>query len=403
MNHIGTTAHRSLLFFALFGVLFIPFSFSTFRFQTELTRYIFQDLILFASRHFEILDVTNPEISSDSAALYWLFLMLLILAVIATTVLSFFTFEEKQLQRMFGAIQIILTYYLSVIMLKYGFDKIFGIQFYIPEPNTLYTPLGMLDRDIAFWSVMGTSYSYSLFMGMMEVVPSLMLWFRRTRILGIIILLGVLTHVVFVNLCFDISVKLFSSFLLLQCFILLIPHFKSLARFLILKKAAVLFSFSGIDIVKSRKVRYAIKTTVLILISFESIYPHIENGHSHNANQIVDGLHGAYEIVKIESDSDNTNLPNMKRFFVHRSSYLIFQYQDDSMEDYRLEASQSSNTLILTDYDGQMRIFHYQYSTVSDTLELKSNELGITIYSKPIPWHELPILQPLFHFTVDEI
>ena len=41
-----------------------------------------------------------------------------------------------------------VAWFLALQLLQYGFDKVFKHQFYLPEPNTLYTPLGLLPPDL---------------------------------------------------------------------------------------------------------------------------------------------------------------------------------------------------------------------------------------------------------------
>lgn len=224
--------YQAFLSLGLLGVLFVPFSFRYFDFQSKITKFLFEDLILLISSYFKSTAISNPEITSDSTTLYYLFFILFILSLIFTAAFFFFEFWKNHKTQIIKAFQIVLTYYLACIMLKYGLDKIFKVQFYLPEPNILYTPVGMLDKDILFWSTMGTSYSYNIFMGLMEVVPALMLFFNKTRILGLFILSGVLINVAFINFSFDISVKLYSLFLLLICFLLLVPNLKKIILFL---------------------------------------------------------------------------------------------------------------------------------------------------------------------------
>lgn len=226
MEKIKDYIYQIILLFALLGIVFIPFSFQYLTIQSEVTKFLFENLISYTAAKMGNILIVNPEISSDSSTLYLLFFILFLIAVITVSILSFFDFWKTYKGSIFKLIQLVITYYLACVMLKYGFDKIFKSQFYLPEPNTLYTPLGMLDKDILFWSTMGTSYSYNIFMGLMEVIPALMLLYYRTRILGLFILSGILLNVVFINFGFDISVKLYSTFLLLLCLLLLFPFLK---------------------------------------------------------------------------------------------------------------------------------------------------------------------------------
>ena len=118
-----------------------------------------------------------------------------------------------------------VAFYLSLQLFRYGWDKVFKHQFYLPEPNTLFTPLGYLDKDILYWSTMGSSYSFTVFGGIMELIPAVLLLFRPTRIIGAAITFGVFLQVLMINIGFDITVKCLSGFLLLLSFSLLLPSF----------------------------------------------------------------------------------------------------------------------------------------------------------------------------------
>jgi hypothetical protein len=285
-------------------------------------------------------------------------------------------------------------------MLKYGFDKVFKAQFYLPEPNLLFTPLGKLDKDILYWSTMGSSYSYNIFMGLMEVIPALLLLFKKTRILGLFILSGVLINVVFVNFSFDISVKLFSSFLLFINLLLLAPSIKKIIQFFVLNKLTALPYLAGSEIIASQTIRLSIKGFAILFIFMETLLPTVQSGNYNDDTVPRNPLHGAYEISKSESKGLPENF-NIKRFFIHRQNYFIFQHEDDSMEDFSLEIKQ--NELILTDYEGDKITLDYKYSEDSKSLEIKSDVFGWTIYGKENPWRELPLMQPLFHWNVDGI
>ena len=141
----------------------------------------------------------------------------------------------------------------SFFLFVYGFNKVFKIQFYIPEPNTLYTPLGQLSKDILFWSSMGSSHSYNLFMGLVEILPALFLLFRRTRMLGAVISFTVLLNVLMINFGFDISVKILSSFLLFLSLVILAPYAKKLFSFFFQVNNKVPSSTLSFEVEKTKK------------------------------------------------------------------------------------------------------------------------------------------------------
>jgi uncharacterized membrane protein YphA (DoxX/SURF4 family) len=395
--------YHVLILFAFLCALFIPFTFRYLPFQSEITHFLFEDLCVLLATKFESIHVANSEISSDSTTMYLLVLVLFILAVLVSVIFQLFNFWKTHQKKIISILQIILTYYLALILLKYGFDKVFKGQFYLPEPNTLYTPLGMLEKDILYWSTMGVSYSYNLFMGLMEVIPSLLLLHRKTRIFALFILFGVLAHVVFVNFSFDISVKLFSSFLWLLTLLLLTPHLKSIIQFFMLQQASTLTPPSGKSIIASPAYRIPIKAIVVLLFFAETLSPYLRTGHYNDDTAPRNYLHGAYEVTEIKANNTTVILPPVKRIFIHRRNYFIFQYADDTMEDFFLEISQVKGTFKLTDYEENSIVLHFTYLEDIGELNLWSDEIGWYIHTKTLSWKELPLLRPLFHWTVDEI
>lgn len=397
MKNFSQHIYQIVLLFLFLGVLFIPFSFSFFEIQPKITAFLFEDLILFVASKFDGIYIANPEVSSDSTSMYLLILILFVIAVILLILLHCVNSFKKTQIILNQIIPSILVIYLSVIMLKYGFNKIFKVQFYLPEPNTLFTPLGLLDKDILFWSTIGASYSYSFFLGLLEIIPAILLLFKRTRTLGIVLLLGILIHVVAINFCYDISVKVYSSFLMLISIILLIPSFNTIYSFFILNKSVKIAPITFNNSTISRKKNAILKLILVSLIFFESLYPFIKNNNYNDDDISRNYLHGAYEVYNNEQDN------NIKRVFIHRQNYFIIQYEDDSTEDFKLNINPIENEFILTNYDEKKIIVNYEYFESTKKLNLTFKDLNLILHTKSLPWKKMPLLQPLLHWSVDEI
>lgn len=393
--------YNLFLLFLLLAVLFIPFSFGTIQIQSKISQFLFEDCILWIGSNCIDMKIANAAITSDSISLYILVCLLFILATVLAIGQVIFNFSEKGRYHFKAIIQLIFVFYLSIIMFKYGFDKIFGNQFFSPEPNLLYTPIGLFDKDILYWSTIGTSYSYSFFLGILEILPATMLLFRKTRILGLLLLLGVLIHVLAINLCFDISVKLFSSFLLLLVFFLLFPTFKSLFQFFIMGKMVQLSAIPLYNCKRLSKIKFVMKVIFVGIIFFECLYPNFKKTN----NDLKFKLFGAYEVIEITdlSSKKSVQSSNIKRVFFHKQNYFIVQYHDDSTQDFYFETSQNSSELTLISYNGKRINVLFHFSTLKGDLVLEFIDWNIKIHSKAIAWEKLPLLQSQFHWTVDEV
>ncbi len=80
------------------------------------------------------------------------------------------------------------------------------------------SPMGLL------WTFMAASSMYTFFGGLLEMIPSFPLLFRRTTTIGAAMAAAVMSNVFLMNMCYDVPVKQFSFHLLLMAIILLLPE-----------------------------------------------------------------------------------------------------------------------------------------------------------------------------------
>jgi predicted DCC family thiol-disulfide oxidoreductase YuxK len=127
-------------------------------------------------------------------------------------------------RRMFDAMQVLVRYYLGMVMLSYGWNKIIPLQFPAPGPDRLLMSYGDSSPMGLLWTFMGASKAYETFSGLIEAAGGLLLLFRRTTLLGCLVSTVVLTNIVLMNFCYDVPVKLYSSLLLLMALFVVGPH-----------------------------------------------------------------------------------------------------------------------------------------------------------------------------------
>ncbi|MFM9944819.1 MAG: hypothetical protein ACKVQB_06255 [Bacteroidia bacterium] len=283
----------------------------------------------------------------------------------------------------------ILIYYLALQLIKYGADKLFKTQFYLPEPNILFTPFGQLDKDILYWSTIGTSYSYNLFLGTAEIMAAIFILFNKTRFLGLMLAIGILVNVVAVNFSFDISVKIYSCFLLFISLVLLAPQLKRMYYFFILQKNTSLKTEPTL-IFKNPFLKTCLKIIVMILIFTEAVFPYLKNKNFNDDKATRHFLHGAYQVI---------NNADFKRFFIHREGHIIFQNTNDEMQDFKLEIDKNTNQFVLTDYELNQTKHPFIWNSKDRILKIQFEKNKLE--AKAIDWKKLPVLQTQFHWTID--
>lgn len=333
---------------------------------------------------------------SDTAGFYLNALnVLFITAVLAFIWFKWFsksTDEQKWQYRLLTFIR----YYLAWQMLLYGWAKVFKAQFYLPEPNTLFTPLGYLHKDILYWSAMGSSYSYTVFAGITEVLAAVLLLSHRTALPGILLTTGIMINVLMINIGFDISVKLYSCFLLLLCTVFLCMHACALYRFFILQVPALVQNRRPTI---SKKIHYPLKVLVVLILLTDALWPYLQTGNYNDDVYPRPYLHGAYQVSRFNSTHQR---PAWKKFFIHRRGYFIVQHNNDHMQDFQLKTDQTNHRLLLTTHDSANIVFMYR--VIDNHLELEGLLYNDTVKvtGEKINLEALPLLQPEFGWTVEE-
>ena len=389
--------------FVCLGILFIPFPFHLFPFQEKITVFIFRNLLelihnlLFGDNQYK-------EISSDSTYLYTLVVILILFSILISLLILLKKVPKKIELKFYEFSHILISYYLSLQLLKYGFEKIIRSQFYIPEPNTLYTPLGFLDKDILFWSTIGSSHSYAVFLGIAQIIPAVLLLFYRTRFVGLLISIIVFSNIVAINFSFDISVKIYTFFLLILSIIGFSKYFSII--YTIATKKIVNLNLKRKSNFNLNPFVYTFsKSLVVLLLFFEVLYPAIQANNFNNDTSERPFLHGAYKVVEMLENGVTVTDNKLKRVFIHKMDYFIFQYQNDTMQDYKLELNQIKNQFVLTNYNLKQTTIDYKYSSKDSllTLKYKMDDTTYQIKTKQLNWKALPLLQHNFHWTIEGI
>ncbi|MBL1221846.1 hypothetical protein JET18_13420 [Chryseobacterium sp. L7] len=370
------------MFFLLF-MLFFPLDFLG-DFQKEISSFLFGDLTGWIVKQVFQADHARIDFSSDSLSMLVLVILLLIISVFITALI-----KEKHLPKLLYFSKEIAVLYIAVVLLKYGLDKIFKAQFYLPEPNILYSRFGNLDKDILFWSTMGTSRLYSISMGVFELLAALLILFRITRTLGLLISVGIVINILFINLGFDISVKFFSLILLCMAVFGLKDEWIPLYRFLILKQKIQLQENTEPS-VKLLPVWIFFKTafvgTSLVMI----LFPYINSGNYNDDLSERPLLHGAFKNADKNSD--------LQYIFFHRNHYVILMDKDEKTRDFHY-SSGSKDHLILEDYGGRKTNVRFSYQKKDSLLTLRFGTS--VIVAREENWRKMNALRPLFHSTIE--
>ena len=348
----------------------------------------------------------TSRLISDSTGMYIHILNLVVIALVITSVWTLIDRKRNNYRLLGDAFFVFIRYYLAIQLLMYGLSKIFKWQFYLPEPNTLFTTLGHIPKDLLYWSTMGISRSYTIFSGIIEVLAALLLLFRRTKLLGAIIATGAMVNVVMINFSFDISVKLYSCFLLLLCCIIIALDGKRLSRFFFSGKAIAEQKPDNYHV--QRKYYLVVKSIIIIFLFADALAVYFKENNFNDDKAPRPFLHGAYEVQTFIKNNDTlppllTDTLRWRRMIIHRRGYLITQFMNDEMKDYQFSYDTVNTQLILDDYDATQIILNYTIqkdSTLFLTGTINMNSIQVVL--KKINLKTLPLFNDNFNWTIDE-
>ena len=160
----------------------------------------------------------GPSQSSDTTLDY---IRLLVMVVLALVVSSCWTVLDRRHrdrpdERLGVWLAVGCRYFVASILLGYGLGKVIPVQFETPSLGRVLSTFGETTPMSMLWVFMGMSPAYTMFSGWAETVGGALLAFRRTRTLGAMVALPVLVNVAVLNLCYDVSNKLFSLHLVVM-------------------------------------------------------------------------------------------------------------------------------------------------------------------------------------------
>lgn len=322
-----------------------------------------------ANKHiFHVREVLVPMGGSGDTSYGWAQLWLFLsLATIGSIIWTNLDLKRKNYVVLDFWLRTVVRYYIILVLLTYGISKVFMQQMGFPLISQLATPLGDLLPMRFSWLFIGYSEPYQIFSGVMEVLPALLMLYRRTLNLGIFIAFAVFLNVMMLNLCYDVPVKIFSIQMTFSCFYLLANNLNHFFNFFILNKPTVLDT--------SYHYKYASKTMrwgriifKTIFIIFVLIIPTYEtwSGFSSEQKESKPIKSGVYEVKTFAVNNDSTakTMPDS------------LKWKDMIFEKDTYGSINTKDTLFRERYN--RAYFSYEVDTIKNVMNFKKRQSDST-------------------------
>ncbi len=212
-------------------------------------------------------------------------------------------------------IQFFLRLWVAYSLINAGVSKLLDTQFNLPE-YVKDTPIIDLHPFHLTWYYFGYSQGFQNVVGLSQIIGSLLLLTRRTRLLGAVILFPVVLNILMVNIYFRINPNaLIDISILTLCvmYLLLLDVQKLWNTFLTFPaKAPVLFSF-----------QHVLRTTAIALVIVAGVFLRFLTA---DGDENKTFLRGVWAVDNLEVSNDST-------FYVQSYdkylSKLYFEYYTD--------------------------------------------------------------------------
>jgi uncharacterized membrane protein YphA (DoxX/SURF4 family) len=242
-------------------------------------------------------NTTGLNFVRDTRYLYALLTCFLVFAIAGALAWSILDRKQKEYNALNHWLRVFLRYVLAYLLLHYGMDKVFLLQFPAPGLARLTERFGDYSPSSLMWAFIGSSTAYTVFGGLAEILGGVLLLFRRTTTLGALIAFAVMFNVTVMDFSYDVAVKLLCLNILLMALYLVIPDIHRLLNFFLLNRATEPAQLAPFTLGRSkRKVAMTLKICVLLYLIVPLTIRDWRTYHQTGAGAPRPPLYGLYEV-----------------------------------------------------------------------------------------------------------
>ena len=275
--------------------------------------------------------------------------------------------KRKSYTQLMYWLRIFVRYYLAFVLFTYGFVKIIKLQFPFPNLGRLTETYGDSSPMALAWTFVGYSKGYNIFIGCAEVLGGVLLFFKRTTLLGALISLTVMMNVAAMNFAYDIPVKIFSVNLVMMSAWVAWYDLERIINFFFLNKPVTPAILVMPVKRKWKKIlQTSLKIIAILFALYSTLWSAIDTMHKYGDAAPKPLLYGIYNVETFVRKNDTiapliTDTTRWKRMIVE-FGYAKISTMPDSVQWYQLNVDTTKKTaqLISAKDSAQKYAFNYR-------------------------------------------
>jgi len=228
-------------------------------------------------------------------------------------------------------------WFVAIMLVTYGFAKVMGAQFTILE-SWLDTPMRDVPGFWLTWYYFGYSAVYGNFIALLQIVGGLLLTFHRTTLLGAVLLFGIMSNIVLVDIFYGVNLDgLASAVVIWSCLAFILYQHRA--------ELIGLFWEAGNRVYAGRAPRRRRVPLVVagraLLLALAAAFTYYVANHT---NRLPTPLDGVWRVVEASSNG-GAELPTDIYFERNRAFMAVFRYGDRWSRDHHFEVDPDAGRL----------------------------------------------------------
>ena len=175
--------------------------------------------------------------------------------------------EQKEYTVLYYWLRVAIRFRLAAVLVTYGFIKLFPLQMPYPSLSNLLTNYGDFYAWKIYFQTLGISPKYESFLGFVEILAAILLFYRKTVSFGVGLVFGFIGNVAVVNEFYDVGEQVISTYIVLSASFLLAYDVPRLYQLLIKEHFTRANRFIPVFAAASlRKTRVLLKSAFVIFV-----------------------------------------------------------------------------------------------------------------------------------------
>jgi hypothetical protein len=371
---------------------------------------VFHQLIPWIGKHIMHLAKPITEFTGGSGDTTYDWVTVLFFTALTIVVTIIWTITDRKTRnynKLLYWLTVIVRYYVAFTMVSYGSVKVIKLQFPAPNFVRLLEPVGSMSPMGLAWTYLGYSTGFNYFAGFAELFCGLLLFFRRTTTLGAIIGLVVAGNIMAINYCFDVPVKLLSTFLVLMCTFLLVKDARRLINFFFKNKEALPANLSPHRFKTRWKniILDVAKYALLLWVLSWAMIDAVRSSYVYGANAQKPPLYGLYNVETFVFKKDTlqpltTDTIRWGKFMISNKGRAAIKMMNDSTRRYNFKPDTTQHIIAAFTNADTVHKFYLKYTLQKpDIMILKGMWKKDSIYVRlrKMDPNNFPLLQRGFH------